>query len=516
MPCVGSRVRRLAFATLAFRLAAGMPAHAAERPRFGGALVIVGRDTPAPSLDPLELDGALGGTLSRALYDTLYRFDADHRPRPHLVSDVSADADSRVWSLTLTPGLTFHDGRSLTATDVVYSLRRFFAAPAAEGGCALAEAAKTSAISERGRREIRIELGSGCATLPDVLADPRAAIVPAPPVTPGAPSAAAPQGGLGCGAFRLASASANEWVLEASETALAGRPFLDRVTLKRMPAASDVASGLEIGTLDAVVGATRMPESSGRFRGGGFDTVFLVLARNVVPFDSPETRRAIARAIDRTSIADVMLRGRAQVARSILPEARAAYRGLLAEPRPAQSSRLGVRDGRAPLALGVAREDADLVAVAERVQADLQEAGLVTRVVASDPSDAGLHLADGTLAGWITSRTFGDGAIADVLPRWLASAIPVVPSEALAAAADASRARSIESALRGLLGAERAVAADAAWIPLVHREIGVVSGERVGSRGEGTVTSDGGVWLEDLWQLPGRRAARGGADGEAR
>ncbi|MFN7951018.1 MAG: ABC transporter substrate-binding protein [bacterium] len=486
---------------------------AAERPRYGGSLVVVGRDQPAPSLDPLALEGALGGTLSRALYDTLFRVDADRHARPHLVSESASDAEFRVWDLALAPGLAFHDGRSVSASDVAYSLRRFFAAPVAHGGCLPLDGGKPPTVTERGRRAVRVELANGCPTLADMLADPRAAILPAPPVDP---TASQPVGGVGTGAFRLVAASATEWVLEANEAARGGRPFLDRVTLRRAEAASDVASGLEIGTIDAVVGAARVADSGSRFRVGGLDTVFLVLARGIAPFDSSDGRRAVAAAIDRQSIADVMLRGRARIARSVLPDTRAGYRALLAAPVPPAPPRPGARDGRAPLALGVARDDSDLDAIAERVQADLQEAGLAMRVVPVDPSEAPARLADGTLAAWITSRTFGDGATPDVLPRFLAALTPAAPAEALAAAAEASRARSIELALRGLLAAERRIAADAVWIPLVHREIGVASGERVGIRAESDVAADGGLWLEDVWQLPALALPPSANTGEGR
>ncbi len=479
------------------------PAHGAERPRFGGVLVVAGREAPGPSLDPLELGGgALSGTLSRALYDTLFRPGPDQRAVPWLVSESAPDAELKSWDLTLKPGLEFHDGRPLSAGDVAFSLERFFASPVSRGGCFAPEAARVARLTEIARLKVRIELDSGCPSLPDVLADPRAAIVPAVVPQPGV--VPPPVGGIGSGPFRLASEQPGEWVLEANDASSAGRPFLDRVSVRRVAVASEVETALRIGAIDLAVGRTRGGAVGARFRAGGEDTVFLVLSRSVAPFDSPPVRRAVAAAVDRPSIATVMLSGHARVACSALPESRAAYRSLLAVPARDGAAALG-GERRAGLALGLARDDAELVAIADRVQADLQEAGLSLRVVAVDERDGAARLADGQLAAWLTSRSFQDGATADALARAMASLRPPASIGALGFAAAASRARGLDGALREALAAERALADDAVWIPLVHRDLGVETAPGVEAS---DVCGDGAVRLESVWRRP---AAAGGA-----
>ena len=54
------------------------------------------------------------------LYDALYGFDTKLTPVPGLASKLAdVSADGKVWTVTLTKGVKFHDGTDLTADDVV-------------------------------------------------------------------------------------------------------------------------------------------------------------------------------------------------------------------------------------------------------------------------------------------------------------------------------------------------------------------------------------------------------------
>jgi peptide/nickel transport system substrate-binding protein len=57
------------------------------------------------------------------LYDPLVRVNPDLTVAPGLALKWTPNKDSTVWEIALRPGVTFHNGKSLTADDVIYTLR---------------------------------------------------------------------------------------------------------------------------------------------------------------------------------------------------------------------------------------------------------------------------------------------------------------------------------------------------------------------------------------------------------
>lgn len=57
-------------------------------------------------------------------YDTLTEIDASGAPQPSLAEGWDVSADGHTWAFKLRKGVEFHNGKSLTAADVVWSLRR--------------------------------------------------------------------------------------------------------------------------------------------------------------------------------------------------------------------------------------------------------------------------------------------------------------------------------------------------------------------------------------------------------
>src|ERR1700709_2852257 len=83
----------------------------------------IGRATEHGSLDPLYSD--LGSDVATAenMFESMVRFDAKLRLRPSLATEWKL-IDPSTWEIRLRPGVTFHDGSAMTATDVAFSLNR--------------------------------------------------------------------------------------------------------------------------------------------------------------------------------------------------------------------------------------------------------------------------------------------------------------------------------------------------------------------------------------------------------
>ncbi len=59
------------------------------------------------------------------VYDTLFGLNSQYEPQPQMVETWTVSPDHMVWTFRLRPGLTFHDGQKVTASDVIASLRRW-------------------------------------------------------------------------------------------------------------------------------------------------------------------------------------------------------------------------------------------------------------------------------------------------------------------------------------------------------------------------------------------------------
>jgi peptide/nickel transport system substrate-binding protein len=66
-------------------------------------------------------------TIYGLVYDSMYNYQLDGTYSLRLAESVDVSEDGKVWTFTLRPGLTFHDGAPLTADDVVFSYNLYAA-----------------------------------------------------------------------------------------------------------------------------------------------------------------------------------------------------------------------------------------------------------------------------------------------------------------------------------------------------------------------------------------------------
>jgi peptide/nickel transport system substrate-binding protein len=76
-------------------------------------------------LDPIWTTAFVTRDHGYMIYDTLFGVDVAGQPQPQMVDKYTASTDAKVWTFTLRKGLAFHDGKTVTAQDVVASLNRW-------------------------------------------------------------------------------------------------------------------------------------------------------------------------------------------------------------------------------------------------------------------------------------------------------------------------------------------------------------------------------------------------------
>jgi len=99
------------------------------------------------------------------IFDTLYGQDSSFRATPQMVEGHVIADDGKRWTLTLRPGMLWHDGEKVTARDCVASIRRW-ARRDALGGALMAATEELSAPDDR---TILFRLSRPFPLLPDAL-----------------------------------------------------------------------------------------------------------------------------------------------------------------------------------------------------------------------------------------------------------------------------------------------------------------------------------------------------------
>ncbi len=101
-------------------------AHAeAHTPKTGGRLILASdQHGPNDTLDPILTTAAIDYFRMRMFYGSLTRLTDTLGYEPELAEEVLSNDDATVWTFKIRKGIEFHDGKTLTADDVIYSMNR--------------------------------------------------------------------------------------------------------------------------------------------------------------------------------------------------------------------------------------------------------------------------------------------------------------------------------------------------------------------------------------------------------
>ncbi|MGB4768190.1 MAG: peptide ABC transporter substrate-binding protein [Candidatus Saccharimonas sp.] len=92
-----------------------------DAPQSGG-LYVEGALGPINTLNPLFVSTSAEASVARLLFSSLYDYDSKGELRQDLASGMQVDASNRIYTVSLKPNLKWHDGKPLTADDIVYTI----------------------------------------------------------------------------------------------------------------------------------------------------------------------------------------------------------------------------------------------------------------------------------------------------------------------------------------------------------------------------------------------------------
>jgi len=163
------------------------------------------------------------------IYETLLTYNADYNLAPMLAETWSTSEDGLTTSVTLRPGLRFHDGSPVTAMDAVASLERWRGLSTV-GKSAFADVTAITAVDER---SLTITATAASSALLEALASPTQAAAIMPAAVARAAGKNEITSFIGTGPYRLQSWQKDQYVtLER---------FADYVALEAPPVGSAAA-----------------------------------------------------------------------------------------------------------------------------------------------------------------------------------------------------------------------------------------------------------------------------------
>ncbi|MFF9000598.1 ABC transporter substrate-binding protein [Streptomyces achromogenes] len=287
------------------------------------------------SWDPTQTASAFAMAANNHIYEGLLDTDPITRvPYPALATALPADPKATTWRFTLRDGATFHDGKPVTADDVVFVFDRVLD-PKTQTLAKGFFASWLESVRAAGPRTVELRLGF---PFPDGLSRlTLAKIMPAHVYSrPGAWDDAVRGLAVGSGPYRQTAHHPKSNTTFEAFAAYNGprRPVFRKMNwLTIVDASSRVArisgtgAGAQIADNIPYANIPRLQQGGLKVAGGaGMNNLFLMFNTRHKPFDDVRVRQALHYAIDSEKMVRVALKGHGRPASSFLDEGNPGHR----------------------------------------------------------------------------------------------------------------------------------------------------------------------------------------------
>jgi len=273
-------------------------------PTYGGS-VVVGIQQDIDSLDPHKATAAGTKEILFNIFEGLVKPDENGNLMNAVASDYTVSEDGLMYTFTLRDGVKFHDGNTVTAEDVKYSLERV--SGLLNGEVLISTMAAITSVTISDDKTVQVTVDS---PNPELIYSFTAAIIPA---GSGEAEGAKP---IGTGPFSFVSYVPQEGIVVAkhAEYWQEGLPYLDEVTFKIIANVDTAMLDIKGGSVDIVPYLT---DSQAAELGSDFNVVsapsnvvqalFLNCTEGVL--SNVKVRQAICYALDKDMVSQFVAGG---------------------------------------------------------------------------------------------------------------------------------------------------------------------------------------------------------------
>ncbi|MBV9133496.1 MAG: ABC transporter substrate-binding protein [Chloroflexi bacterium] len=281
---------------------------AQAQPVRGGTIRVTG--SPAVEINPHKLTSNGGIITTFPCLNFLARVSADGVPQPELATSWTPSADTKTWTFQLRQGVKFHDGSAFNADAVVATYRRLADKSTGSTAASTLNFLPPDGIEKVDDYTVVFHLSRAQADFPYYTYIYQAGILPANWSGDWATSP------IGTGPFKMTGYNAGQgstYVRNESywET---GLPYLDGIDIKIWQDPSGELTALQSGAsdmmaltpYDALDDIRKNPnlqvQSS---RSASYDAMHMRV--DIAPFDNPKVRQALALALNRQDVLNIVL-----------------------------------------------------------------------------------------------------------------------------------------------------------------------------------------------------------------
>jgi peptide/nickel transport system substrate-binding protein len=294
---------------------------AAGKPKRGGQLIagLTGGDS-SDTVDGQKGVNNVDFARIVSLYDALVIWDLNCKPQLSLAESIEPNKDATVWTITLRPDVVFHNGKPLTADDVIYSYQRVVSGDL--GGASSLAPCDIKNMKRLSNLQLQIPCHTPFATFVESIIGYYYYLS----ILPVGFDAAHP---VGTGPFKFEkfapgvsstfSANTNYWLKGDDGKSL---PYVDSVLIEDLPSETNQVNALESNEVQLV----NLLSASSIASVESFANVLIAEAGGMAPFtmridqapfSDPNTRLGLRWAVDRKAMLDTVFSGHGRIANDI-------------------------------------------------------------------------------------------------------------------------------------------------------------------------------------------------------
>lgn len=250
------------------------------------------------------------------VYEPLLTWDQNLQPSPCLAESVTSNSDATQWTIKVRQGVTFHDGKPLTADDVIYTFQQILNPKAPGYGATPAQFVDYKNLKKVDKYTVLVPMTQPFATFDTILPVYDYSVIPVG-FDPKKPN--------GTGPFKVKSFTPGQQSVMVRNPNYwqHGKPYVDELIMIDFSDETSQVNAFKSGQVDGInllsAPSIASLQSAGAqlviSNGGGF--VPFTMRVDQAPFNDVRVRQALRLVVDRNAMQNIVFAGHGQIGNDV-------------------------------------------------------------------------------------------------------------------------------------------------------------------------------------------------------